>query len=115
MNKIKTTRREMREHNFVVSCGYCCAQNLLRYESAVAYSVGVYGWACDYYDLGGSIVLSTGYSPVGTSVYELIRKYDRKAAVALERCGYNFDKGSKICKRLIEQLRGEIVSGGYLK
>lgn len=110
MNKIQCSKKEMRENNFVVSCGYCNAQNLMRYEQPVAYSVGIYGWACDYYDMGG-FVMSTGYSPIGASVNEIVRKYDAKAAKLLDAVRYDYEKGRKICRRLIEAMKREILAG----
>ena len=101
----------MREHNFVVSCGYCTARNLMRYQGAVAYSTGIYGWACDYYDLG-EFVLSEGYNPIGKSVDAIVRKYDAKAREALDKIGFaDYEKGRKICARLIQAMKREILAG----
>ena len=61
------------------SVGYCELQHLLYYKNANAYSCGVYGWSCDYYEIKG-ICISTGYSPIGKRInYEIAKKYDDKA------------------------------------
>ena len=82
MNKIKATKKEMRENYRILSIGYCDAQSLLAYESPIAYSVCAYGWACDYYDIEG-VIISTGYSPLKSKNmkkdYKLIREYEEKA------------------------------------
>lgn len=63
--------------------GYCEGQNLLNYRSPFAYSCGVYGWSCDYYDVNG-VLISTGYQPISSKNtlepnYKLIREFDDKA------------------------------------
>ena len=65
----KTTAKAIRENygSRILSIGYCAAQALLRYETPFAYSSGVYGWNCDYYDIDG-VCISTGYRPIGKSV-----------------------------------------------
>jgi hypothetical protein len=82
MNKIKTTKNEMKQNYRILSVGYCDMQYLLNYESPIAYSSGVYGWSCDYYYIEG-VVISTGYSPIDSKNmrddYKLIREYEQKA------------------------------------
>lgn len=81
--KLRVSKKELRKGYYrIISIGYCDAQRLLNYEKAFAYSAGVYGWACDYYDIDG-ILISTGYSPIGNKNvafdYDIIRKYEEKA------------------------------------
>lgn len=82
MNKIKTTKKEMRQNYKILSVGYCDMQYILAYESPIAYSAGVYGWACDYYYVN-DVVISTGYSPISSKNmkedYSLIEEYEQKA------------------------------------
>lgn len=83
MNKIKTTKREMKNNYRILSFGYCDVQSLLAYESPVAYSAGVYGWSCDYYDIDG-VIICTGYSPITTKnmkdlSYDEVREWEAKA------------------------------------
>lgn len=85
MNKLKTSKKEVKENNYLIlSVGYCKLQNLLKYQNPIAYSSGVYGWACDYYDID-SVIISTGYNPLSSknmvSNYELIKEYDDKASL----------------------------------
>lgn len=79
MNKIKTTKKEMKENYRIASVGYCEAQHLLNYKSPAAYSTRVEGWACDYYDIDG-VIISTGYSPLDNKnvvcEHKTVRKYD---------------------------------------
>lgn len=81
--KLKTTKRIVKEgYCRILSIGYCDAQYLLKYKQAFGYSAGVYGWACDYYDIDG-VCISTGYSPLSNrnmkDDYKLVREYEDKA------------------------------------
>jgi hypothetical protein len=108
MNKIKTTKREMRDNYFIIGVGYCKAQWLLNYENPIAYSVGAYGWACDYYEVDG-VVISTGYSPLNSknalASYEMIKSYDDKASLILENGGNHEQKKNALKMLLIEFVR----------
>jgi hypothetical protein len=77
---ILTTKKAIKEnYKPIIAIGYCDAQTLLRYETPIAHSAGVYGWSCDYYLVNGTLI-STGYSPIeGIRDYELTRKYEDKA------------------------------------
>tara|TARA_R100000329_G_scaffold63084_1_gene56181 strand:+ start:396 stop:803 length:408 start_codon:yes stop_codon:yes gene_type:complete len=83
--KLKTTKKQIRDNtrDNLYSVGYCELQHLLRYESPFAYSSGVYGWSCDYYQLsvdGQRIIISTGYSPTGKSIdYKTVKRWDESA------------------------------------
>ena len=83
MNKIKTTKAEMKKNYRILSLGYCDMQYLLNYQNAVAYSSGAYGWVCDYYYIN-EVVISTGYRPINNKNmiedYEMIRKYEKEAS-----------------------------------
>ena len=78
--KFKATKKEMKaNYRNILSVGYCDLQQLLKYESPIAYSAGTYGWCCDYYDIDG-VIISTGYSPIGKDTdYKTIRKYEKLA------------------------------------
>lgn len=81
--KLKATKSDVRKYyHRILSIGYCAAQNLLNYEKPFGYSAGVYGWACDYYDIDG-VCISTGYSPLATSNmkkdYKIILDYNKKS------------------------------------
>ena len=85
-------RKAMREKwgNDIIKVPYCNAQYLLAGEYRIGYSVGAYGWACDYFiiwvepnaahPIGKNIIISTGYSPIGNAIdYELLKTYEEKA------------------------------------
>ena len=78
--KLKTTKKQIKESAYqLYAAGYCELDRLLVYQSPFAYSSGVYGWSCDYYNLDG-VIISTGYSPIGEIVaYDLIKKYNNLA------------------------------------
>lgn len=104
--KFKATKKEMKEgYNTIISIGYCNAQSLLRDKSPIAYSSGIYGWACDYYDVDG-VLISTGYSPIGTRAdYNIIRKYNNKA----EKINYNYNLNYEQQKNQVNKLLNEFI------
>ena len=105
--KFKVTRKEMREgYGQIISIGYCKAQNLLRNQSPIAYSAGVNGWACDYYDIGG-VLISTGYAPIGESPdCDIIRKYESQA----EKISYDYSLSCEERRRQINNLLNEFIA-----
>ena len=102
--KLKTTKNQVK-NSFVniVSIGYCDIQYLTYYKRPFGYSCGVYGWACDYYDIDG-VCLSTGYSPIGKNAnYELMRKYEAKAQKIVTDYNIKYElKVKKVNKLLID-------------
>ncbi len=103
--KLKTTKANVKENYYrILSIGYCDAQYLLKYKSAFGYSAGVYGWACDYYDIDG-VCISTGYSPLANKNmrcdYALIREYEQKAN------GETKENIDKLLKELVNKLENK--------
>ena len=81
--KLKTTKRQIRKNTHsknLLSVGYCDMQYLLMFKDAFAYSAGVNGWACDYYEVeynNQNYVISTGYNPIGLQLdYYLVKDYE---------------------------------------
>lgn len=106
--KFEVTKKEMRSGE-VYSVGYCKLQYLLRYENPIAYSHGVYGWACDYYKVEDAYIC-TGYNPIGKKVdYKLIQKYEAKAEKIITNTAYEKQKTllSHLLKNLIKELRAK--------
>ena len=57
--KFKTTQKAIKaNYNTIICVPYCGLQNLLNYESPVAYTERREGWAADIYDMG-----YCGYNP----------------------------------------------------
>ena len=85
--KLKTTKRNIRENSgTILNVGYCELQYLLYYCNAFAYSAGVYGWSCDFYQPSfkfSGVCIATGYNTErmgGKRVsYELVKEYEQKA------------------------------------
>ena len=82
MHKIKATKKQMKDNYYIIGIPYCKAQYLLTYQHPVAYSSGVYGWSCDYYDVN-NVVISTGYGYIDSKRtaydYDVLVEYDKKA------------------------------------
>lgn len=105
--KLKTTKTEIKR-NFVnvISIGYCDIQYLTYYKSPFAYSKGVNGWACDYYEIN-NVCLSTGYNPIGKNAdYNLLREYEKKAQAIVS--DYNIDY--KLKEEKVNYLLSEFVN-----
>tara|TARA_R100000734_G_C3286815_1_gene79361 strand:+ start:132 stop:479 length:348 start_codon:yes stop_codon:yes gene_type:complete len=88
--KLLATKKQIRNNTHednLISVGYCDLQRLLKFKNAFAYSKGVYGWTCDYYELENNnetFIISTGYNPIGKQApYQLVRDYEKKADVVI--------------------------------
>jgi hypothetical protein len=104
--KLKTTKTQIK-NNFVniLSIGYCDIQYLTRFKNPFAYSSGVYGWQCDYYEIN-NVCLSTGYAPIGQKVdYNVLRKYELKAQKILT----NYDLDYKTQQKRVNKLLFDFV------
>lgn len=105
--KLQTSKKQVLKRFYkVISIPYCEAQNLLNFHSPFAYSAGIYGWSCDYYQIG-NVCISTGYSPVGTPVnYDLLRELELKAEKLRGDCSIEY---SDLCKQL-DELITELIN-----
>ncbi len=103
--KLQTTKKQVRQHfNTILSIGYCDAQYLLDCKTPFAYSAGVYGWSCDYYQIG-NICISTGYSPIGKPVnYALLRELEGKARLIKHDYNLAYSDKEKQLDELLKQL-----------
>lgn len=101
--KMKTTKKNMKEsYDKILKIGYCDAQYLLQFEEPTAYSTRAEGWACDYYDIDGTLI-STGYAPIGESVdYKTVKEYEEKAREIIRNDEVYEDKKIKVNELLKE-------------
>ena len=110
--KFKTTKKEMRDNYYIIGAGYCSMQYLLYYKNPIAYSSGVYGWACDYYDIDG-VIISTGYSYIASkntkASYELIKEYELKAEKIIYNHNLKYDTKKKKVNKLLNDLIAEAL------
>lgn len=82
--KFEVTKKQMRDEKPMIAVSYCGLQYLLGSTEPIAYSAGVYGWACDYYKVessnGRTLWISTGFAPIGDRVdYKITTKFNDKA------------------------------------
>ena len=103
--KLQTTKKAIKNNfNTIISIGYCDAQYLLWFKNPFAYSAGVYGWACDYYQIN-NVCISTGYSPIGERVpYELLNELEHKAAEIIHDCSIEHKDKPALVESLLTQL-----------
>ena len=90
--KSKTTQKAIKtNYNTIICVPYCGLQNLLNYESPVAYTVRREGWAADIYDMGGGVAIVTGYAPFGNvrPSYELRERYEKQAEIIRDMYRYS--------------------------
>ena len=67
----------------VLAVHYCGAQNLLRFQSPVYYTAGIYGKNADVF-CEGEAVIATGYRPFGKAA-RFVKKYEEKAGKFLSK------------------------------
>lgn len=109
--KFRTTQKEIRaNYNKIICIPYCGLQNLLRYESPVAYTVRREGWAADIYDMGGGVAIVTGYAPFGNirPSYELREQYEKQAEKIYYE--YSYDRRRESLKSLARNFIKEVSS-----
>ena len=112
--KFKVTKKEMiNGYNKILSTGYCTMQYLLQYQNPIAYSAGVNGWSCDYYNIDG-ILISTGYNPINStnmiSDYDTIHKFEIEAQRTI--CS---DMDYEIKKQIVNQYLYELLELSIIK
>lgn len=89
----------------VVRVGYCGLQYFLRGVDKLGYNCGVYGWNWSAYDIGGGVIICTGYrNLVGEDGNKLADKYNEKA-----RALFGKYLPWDVQKKALEQLRAEFV------
>ena len=110
--KSKVTKKAIREnYPKIMAAGYCSMQYLLRGREPVAYSAGVYGWDCDYYEVG-PLLISTGYRPARGTIatnYDAIHAYE---SVAMDIWGSGGDYESRRAgvETLLKKFVAEVVA-----
>jgi hypothetical protein len=109
MNKIKTTKKSILEGNKAISIGYCCLQHLLYFKQPFAYNSGRNGWNCDFYQITLNTIISTGYSPCGTTVdYTIVEKYDGLAQKIISNREIPWDDKKSQVNNLLEKFVKEV-------
>ena len=106
--KFRATQKEIKANfNKIISVSYCSLQNLLNFESPVAYTARREGWAADIYDMGGGVAIVTGYTPFGNirPAYELRERYEKQA----ESIHYNYSLSWAEQREQLKQLANEFI------
>ena len=89
----------------VVRVGFCGADYLLHGVDAFATNSGYLGWNWSAYDIGGGVIICTGYrNLVGEDGNKLADKYNEKA-----RALFGKYLPWDVQKKALEQLRAEFV------
>ena len=106
--KFRVTQKEIKaNYAKIISVPYCCLQNLLYCESPFAYTARREGWAADIYDMGGGVVIVTGYAPFGNirPSYELRERYEKQA----EKIRYDYPLSWTEQREQLRQLAKEFI------
>lgn len=107
--KFKSTKRDiMANYPKVIKIGYCDLQFLLKYESPITYTAGVYGWNADIYDFNG-VAIVTGYRPFGNICpdRQIIEKYEKEAGNIYHN--YSYEEGRKALRELQKNFIEEVL------
>ena len=102
--KTRISKKEAKRiDDVILAIGYCKLATLLINKAPFAYSAGIYGWSCDYYDING-VCISTGYAPIGARVdYNLVNEYERKAQEVINNSSYSYDQIKSLLDALITE------------
>lgn len=106
--KQKATRNTIkRNYNNILNVGYANLQNLLRYDEAKFYNIGVYGWNWNAYELDKNTCIITGYrNTLGSNIdHEFSKKIDDKAKEIV-----NSNKNYEEKIKEIEELKQEFLN-----
>ena len=112
--KFKTTQKAIKEnYKTVISVPYCSLQNLLKYESPVAYTVRREGWAADIYDMGNGVAIAMGDAPFGNvrPSYELRECYEKQAEKV--HCSLDYEERVKALQKLQKSFIEEVTLTNY--
>ena len=104
MRKINTTRKYVcGRFTNIICVPYCGLQDLLRYETPLCFTSGIYGWNADVYMIDFETCIVTGYRPFGNirPTYALNDVFNRTAQKA--------DTPEK-CKDLLNAYVKEVLS-----
>jgi hypothetical protein len=108
--KFKTTQKEIRtNYNKIICVPYCGLQNLLNYESPVAYTQRREGWAADIYDMGCGVAIVTGYAPFGNirPIYEQVKAVEEQA----EKIRYDYSLSYEQRRESLKNLARDFIKG----
>jgi hypothetical protein len=112
--KFKVTKKDMKNgYKYIVSIGYADAEYLLKYKEPFAYSAGINGWTCDYYDID-NILISTGYDPLKpkntkSNNYNIVIKYDKKAQEILYNSKLNSEEKKARVNALLRRFIKDVI------
>lgn len=111
--KFKTTQKAIRaNYNKIICVPYCGLQNLLNYESPVAYTARREGWAADIYDMGGGVAIVTGYAPFGNirPCYEQVKAVEEQAEKIRYDYSLSYDQQRESLKSLAKEFVKEVCA-----
>ena len=110
--KFRTTQKEIKS-NFdkIISVPYCGLQNLLYWESPVAYTTRREGWGADIYDMGGGVTIVTGYAPFGNirPAYVLRERYETQAEAVRFDYSLSWTEQREQLKQLAKEFIAEVT------
>tara|TARA_R100000781_G_C4048020_1_gene116458 strand:+ start:464 stop:814 length:351 start_codon:yes stop_codon:yes gene_type:complete len=108
--RLETTKKQIKENthpDHLLAVGYCDLQYLLRFEKPFAFSKGVNGWACDYYEIefdNQTYIISTGYNPIGNRIdYDLTKNFEEIARSYTQSKYTTYEKRKKAHDRLLNK------------
>lgn len=99
----KTTRKNIVNYsNNLRMCGYCDLASLLYNHDAVAYTLGVYGWNFDVYEVYG-LTICTGYRGMPGERLKHISEYEVKANKILHTYDISYEQAKEQIENLLKE------------
>lgn len=111
--KFKTAQKAVKAGYATIICvPYCGLQNLLHYESPVAYTARREGWAADIYDMGGGVAIVTGYAPFGNirPGYAQVKAVEEQAEKIRYDYSLSYDQQRESLKSLAKEFVKEVCA-----
>ena len=105
--KTKATKKFLRNgYKNIIRIPACALQTLLSYRDAAYYCAGLYGWNCDIYQFGDTVI-STGYQTFGNIIPSgnLSADYEHRA----ENIVRNYNISEECKQNMLDTLAQEFV------
>lgn len=105
------TRKDLyKVAKIVVQVGAWGVQHLVRNAQKIGYNIGIYGHNWDAYNIGGGVVVCTGFRNLtGQNVNALARKYDEKAREILQKA-LPYQEREQQVEQLLKSFTAEILA-----
>lgn len=112
--KCKVSKKDVLRNftkDYIITLSYCDLEEVLSYFSPFAYSSGVYGWSCDYYEFK-DYCICTGYAPIdGLRVPYEFKEFLRAEFKVKTKHLWKYEDKKKVAEKMLSMLIEEARKG----